>query len=687
MTLLNRLASVWRWIANRKKAEEDLDDEWQTFVDMASADRTRDGGTPAEARRLALLELGGTEQVKERVRIGRHGGWLDEVGRDVLYALRQVRRNPAFSAVAIATLALGIGVNTAMFSVVDAVLLKPLPFADADRLVMVWLDNTPVDGQSKFFVTPPEWAEWRRHNTVFTDIAASQPADAALSGDGEPEDLSARKVTGNFWTVLGAQPQLGRVFTEDEDTHGARVVVISHGLWQRRFGAAPDVIGRAVTLNDQAYEVVGVMPRAFYFMPTRETDVWMPASLTPGLLANWSWHDVHCIARLKPGVTVGQAHDAMAALSLRVSAEHVSIARAAVVTPLREELAGKTSMSLVVLFAAAGAVLLIACVNLTNLLLARGSVRQHEVTLRAALGAGRGRLVRQLLVESLVLAGLGAIAGVALAVPAMQFLETLVPPTMAAVELTLDWRILGVSAVIAVVAGAAFGLVPAVRVSRVSLQEVLRSAGRGNTGARGRRVQHVLIVIQTAIAVMLLATGGLLLQTLQQLRQTDLGLRQDGLLTFVTPLFRYTDFDQRVAFVNSQLDRIRAVPGVERAGAISAIPLTITDQSTYYRLEGQTGAESRQQLALARVVTRGYFETVGATVREGRFFDATDVRSDVPSAVVNETFVSRHFPNRSPIGARLQFGNRGQNGYWYTIVGVVGEIRERGVTEDLHPLS
>lgn len=686
MTLLNRLVSVWRWIAKRKRVEEDLDDELRTFVDMASADRRRDGATPAEARRLAVLQLGGAAQVKERVRAHRHGGWLDEVGRDVGYGLRQVRRNPGFSAVAITTLALGIGVNTAVFSAVDAVLLKPLPFADADRLVMVWLGNTRIDDPPKFFVTPPEWAAWRRLNAVFTDIAASQPADAVLSGDGMPEDLVGRKVTGNFWTVLGVQPQLGRVFTEAEDTLGARVVVISHAFWQRRFGGVQDdVIGRNVTLNDQTYEVIGVLPRSFYFMPTRDTDVWMPASFTPGLLANWGWHDLHCIARLKPDVSVAQAQDAMAALSLRVSAERPS-PRPAVVTPLREELAGKTSMSLVVLFAAAGAVLLIACVNVTNLLLARGSARHHEVLLRAALGASRGRLVRQLLVESLVLAGLGAVAGVALAIPAMQLLETLVPPTMGAVELTLDWRALGVSAAMAVAAAVTFGVVPAVRGSRTTLhQQVLRAAGRGNTGAHGRRFQQALIVAQTAIAMTLLATGGLLLQTLQQLRQTDLGIRQERLLTFVTPLFRYADFDQRVAFVNSQLDRIRAVPGVERAAAISRIPLTVTDQSTFYRLEGQTGVQSRQQLALARVVTRDYFETVGATVREGRFFDETDVRSDAPSAIVNETFVGRHFANRSPIGARLQFGNRGQAGYWYTIVGVAKDIRERGVIEDVHP--
>src|SRR5262245_56578450 len=314
MKLLRRLRSVLHWVFHRKRAEADLEDDVRSFLEMAAAERIRDGVAPAEARRLAALELGGAEQVKEQVRTGRHGGWLDEIGRDVRHGLRQVRRNPGFSLVAIATLALGIGANTAMFSAVDAVLIRPLPYTDAAGLVMVF-DDTGRINESKFYSTPPEWAEWRRHNTVFTDIAASQPGAAVLSGSGDPEDLPARKVSGNFWSVLGVQPLLGRVFSEAEDTSGARVVVISHGLWQRRFGASPAVVGRTITLNDIAYEVIGVMPREFYFLPARDIDVWMPTSFTPDMLRNWGWHDVDCIARLEPGVSLPEAQAAMAALS------------------------------------------------------------------------------------------------------------------------------------------------------------------------------------------------------------------------------------------------------------------------------------------------------------------------------------------------------------------------------------
>ena len=614
-------------------------------------------------------------------------GWmrLEQLARDVGYALRQVRRTPAFSGVAIATLALGIGANAAMFSAVDAVLIRPLPYVDADRLVMIWDDDMRRTGTQKFFTTPPAWSEWRRHNTVFTDIAASQPGAAALSNHGEPEELPARKVTGNFWSVLGTQPVLGRVFTEDEDVRGARVVVISHGLWQRRFDASPDVLGRTITLNDTPYEVIGVMPRQFYFMPARDIDVWMPTSFSAGMLRNWGWHDVHCVARLRPGVTLDRAVTEMAALGLSISAQHEPRPRSAVVTPLRDELAGKTGTSLLVLLGGSAAILLIACVNLANLLLSRGTQRRREVAVRAALGAGRGRLLTQFLIESLVLAGLGAIAGLGLAIPFMRFLETLVPETMAAVRLTLDWRVLSFSAVIAVAAGLIFGLTPALGSSRVALQTGLRDGGRGSAGGRSHRFQHALIVVETALAVVLLTTGGLLFQTFQHLSQRDLGIRSERLLTFVTPLFRYGDFERRVAFVDAELEKIRAIPGVIGAAAISRLPLTVTDQATFYLLAGQTSSQSRDQVALSRVVTRDYFSTVGARLREGRFFDASDRRSETPAAVINDSFAARHFPGRSPLGERFKFGRLGEKGYWYTVVGVVREIRDRGVAEDVQP--
>src|SRR5580765_5120473 len=368
MTLLHRLVSIVRWITRRDRAEQDLNDELQVFLDMAAADEVRDGATAAEARRRAALQLGGLEHAKERVRGGRHGAWLDVAGRDIRYGWRQLRRNPAFSAIAIATLALSLGGITAIFSAFDTILLRPLPYADADRLVMVWDDMSKSVGGSTFFSTPAEWIEWRRLNTVFTDLACSQPGTAILSGDGEPEEVRARKVTWNLWSVLGVQPALGRVFTEDEDDKDARVVVITHELWQRRFGGASDIVGRKISVNDEAYEVVGVMPRSFYFMPSRDIDMWMPASFPQGLRGNFTWHDAQIVARLKPGIALGHARQSMAALSLQVTAKDFRGPHSVTMIPLREEMAGKTQTALIVLLWASGALLLIACVNLANLL-------------------------------------------------------------------------------------------------------------------------------------------------------------------------------------------------------------------------------------------------------------------------------------------------------------------------------
>jgi len=490
MTLLNRLVSIVRRLFRRNQAERDLKDELEAFVEMAAADHVRDGAELVEARRQALLHLGGMEQVKERVRSARHGAWLDVAGRDIQYGLRQVRRNPAFSVVAIATLALGIGGMTAMFSAFDAVLIRPLPYTQAERLVMIWDAMGETDVTSRHNPTPAEWIAWRRLNTVFTDLASSQPNDVTLSGDGEPEQVPARKVTWTFWGVLGVQPSLGRVFTEDEDNKSVRVIVISHGLWQRRFGGAANVIGRTVLLDDEAYEVIGVMPRDFYFMPSRDIDIWMPASFPAWMRTNFTWHDAHIVARLKPGVTLQHARESMSALSLQVTAKDFRGPHAVVVTPMREEIAGKTQTALILLLSASFALLLIACVNLTNLLLSRGVARGREVALRAALGAPRGRLVRQFLTESLTLAGLGTFAGLALALPAMRFLERLVPEAMGARRLTLDWRVLAFSAAAGIAAALAFGLAPALRASRFAPQEELRDGGRGTAGGRTHWFQH-----------------------------------------------------------------------------------------------------------------------------------------------------------------------------------------------------
>jgi putative ABC transport system permease protein len=383
----------WRRLLRREGQEASLAKELSFHIEERVADVMRWGVSEEEARRRVRLEFGGAEQVKDDCRDARRARWVEVLSQDVRYAWRDLCRNPGFAAVAIATLALGIGGITAMFSAFDTILLRPLPYADADRLVMIWDDMSKSEGNPTFFSTPAEWTQWRRLNTVFTDIACSQPGNAILSGDGEPEEVRARKVTWNLWSVLSVQPAMGRVFTEDEDNNGARVAVISHGLWQRRFGGASDIVGRKISINDAPYEVAGVMPRGFYFMPSHDIDMWMPASFPPGLRNNFTWHEAQIVARIKAGVSLGHARESMAALSLQVTAKDFRGPHSATMIPLRQQMAGKTETALIVLLSASAALLLIACVNLANLLLSRGAVGGREVAVRAALGAGRGRLI------------------------------------------------------------------------------------------------------------------------------------------------------------------------------------------------------------------------------------------------------------------------------------------------------
>jgi putative ABC transport system permease protein len=676
-----------RWLTQRSAKEAELREELQFHLEEEAEERQADGRSADEARSAARREFGNVGLVQGNTRAA--WGWtrLEQFAGDIAYGARQVRRNPAFSGLAIATLALGIGGITAIFSTFDAVLIRPLPYANPDRLVMIWDYMNKSDVTTKHNSTPAEWIEWRRLNMVFTDLASTQPADATLSGDGAPEQVPARNATWNLWSVLGAQPMLGRVFTEGEDNNGARVAVISYGLWQRRFGGSRDIIGRRISVNDQLYEVIGVMPRGFYFMPARDIGIWMPASFPAWMRRNFTWHSAEIVARLKPGVTVEQARRSMTALSLQVTAKDFRGPHGVILNPLREEMLGKTQPELILLLGASAALLLIACANLANLLLSRGAARAREVAVRVAIGAARGRLMAQFLTESLVLAGLGAAAGLAIALPAMRFLESLVPETMGAVRLTLDWRLLGFSAGAAISAALIFGLAPAIRGSRSDPQTGLRDGGRGTAGPRRHWLQHSLIVAETALAVALLTCGGLLLQTFEHLRNTDLGIRSEKLLTFETPLFRYKDFDGRVALVNAEVEKVRAIPGVLNAGAINRIPFTNFADATFYLLEGQSSGSNgvATQVALMRNVSRDYFATVGARLREGRFFDASDQKTDSPVAIINEPLANRHFPGQSPLGRRLKFGQLNGKGYWYTVVGVVKPIRESGVLDEVKP--
>lgn len=604
--------------------------------------------------------------------------------QDLRHALRLLRRNPGFTAIAVLALALGIGANTAIFSVVDAVLLQQLPYEDPSRIVAVWEDASAW-GFPRNTPAPANWADLRKQNNVFTDIAATAGRSVNLTGDGPPEYIIGRRTTANFWTVLGTQPLMGRTFTDKEDRKSAKVAVISYSLWQRRFGGDPKMIGRKIVLSDEPYEVIGIMPISFVF-PFRLNEIWTPASMPPEELARRGSHYLQCVARLKPGVSLEKAHAEMSVIANRIAQQYPESAKGLgfLAIPLRDQLVGNSRIALVVLLIAAGCVLLIACANLANLLLARSAGRQQEMAVRAALGAGRGRIIRQMLTESLTLAGAGALLGLAFARLGMVALEKLIPGGLALPHLSLDPRVLAFTIGISILTGILFGLAPAITTSRIELHDTLKQGGRGSAGTRRQWLRDVLVVSEVALALLLLTGAGLMIQTLRNLDSVDIGMRRDHLLTLGTdlPQSRYSDFAKRSSFYRAVLEKARAVPGVINAAYTSNLPLTTMGNTSGYLFDGQTWSDNDGQDALFRVVTPSFLDTMRASLREGRWFTQDDRSNTQPVMVINETFANRHWAGQSPIGKRFHVsfnGGKPEDRRWLTVIGVIKEIRERGI--------
>src|SRR5262245_15391636 len=455
---------------------------------------------------------------------------MDALLADVKYALRLVRKSPGFSAVAIATLALGIGANTAIFSTVDAVLIRALPYADPDRIVMIWEDASAI-GFPKNTPAPGNYGDWARLNRSFTGVAAVRGSSMSLTGDGTPEQLPGRAVTPNFFDVLGVRPIAGRVFTMDEDRAGAKVVVISHGLWQRRDGGDRDIVGRRLRLNDAPYDVVGVLPREFVFR-NRDFDFWIPTSFSPQIAANRDSHYLNVVARLAPGVTIDAARDDVARITDGIRRQFPNTSRTlrSTIVPIKDELVGNTRIELLVLMAAAAAVLLIACANLASLMLSRAVGRRGELAVRAALGATRGRLVRQMLVEATMVSLGGGVLGALLAPAGVGVMAQLTPLGFAAQPASiLDLRLLVFALALSVATGIAFSLLPATAAARASLRDAVQRGARSTVGGGGRLTRVALVVLQVAAALVLLVGAGLMLRTLANFRAIDLGFRTDHL--------------------------------------------------------------------------------------------------------------------------------------------------------------
>ncbi len=675
----------WRSLFRRAEVERDLDDELSFHLEMRMREEVARGHTAAEARRIASRAMEGLEQRKEECRDMRRVTYIEQMLQDLRYALRMIAKSPAFALIALITVALGIGANTAIFSTVDSVLLRPLPFADPGRLVMVWEDNTRA-GYSKNTPAPGNYADWTTRNQVFSEMAATRGTRANLMGAGTPEFVFGRMVTTSFFSVLGVQPLIGRTFSVEEDRTNAPVVVISYELWKRRYLGDEAVIGKPISMDGAKVTVIGVMPREFVFRQ-RTAEYWRPIAFTAADLQQRGNHFLNVIARLKPGVNIEQARKDMATVAAAMSKEYRENRHiGATVVPMKEDLVGEGRTGLLVLIAASGCVLLIACANLASLLLARGVVRQREMAVRAALGAGRGRLLRQLITEGLTLATVGGILGIAIAPAGIRIMARLVPASMPpTAEPALNARLLGFALILSVFTGLLFSLIPAWQAARTSLHKNLKQGGRAGMSARGQMLRDVLVVTEIALALVLLVGAGLMLQTMAKLQAINLGFRSDHLLVARTslPSARYPSPAARNAFAARVLDAVRALPEVEGAAYCSTLPFQSSGNTTGYRIEGRSLEPNDPGDAWHRPGTDGYLPTLGVRLLEGHVFDSTDRAEGAPVVVVNESFARRYWPNESAIGHRITVDV--PNVVWRTIVGVVADVREAGYGSNMKP--
>ena len=602
------------------------------------------------------------------------------------YTFRQIAKKPGFFALAVAALALGIGANTAIFSAVEAVLLKALPFSQSGRLMIVWEDMS-FNGFANNTPAPANYLDWRAQNRVFTDMAATRFTTASLTGDGQPEQLSGKKVTPNFFDVLGVQPAVGRPFTNEEDKSETPVVVLSYNLWRRRFGGDDSFIGRSILMNGVETKVVGVMPKEFFFGDRKNSDYWVPMAFTPEQWARRQTHFLTVVARLKPGVTTQQAQKDMerVAVDLQKRYPDSNAKLGAVVVPIQKEYAGDARSGLLVLQVASLFVLLIACSNLANLLLARSTSRKREIAVRLAMGASRWQIASQLLTESLVLSVAGGLLGLWVGQWCWSVFGRLVPE-QAGDGFTMNGPLLLFTGGISIAAGVLFGFAPALRATSVPLQESLKEGGRGGESRGGLRLRDALVVGQFALAFALLVCAGLMIETIWNLRKQDLGFKADHLLTMGVPLpgKKYDTNEKVRGFFRAALEEVRALPGVKGAGFASDAPFMTYGDTEGYTVEGEAPLPVGEfNDALYREVTPGYLEMLGVRVAEGRLLAESDHEGGSLALVVNEFLAKRHWPGKSAVGKRIRFGD--EKSEWWTVVGVVRDIRERGYLYEMKP--
>ena len=612
--------------------------------------------------------------------------------QDLVFGVRMLYKNRGFTAVALLALALGIGANTAIFSVVNAVLLRPLPFRDPQRLIMIWENHQQRGGPEREWASPADFRDFRDQAQSFEHVAAMVGWGPTLTGQGEPEDLQGAGVSHDTFSMLGVDPLLGRAFRPDEDQPGAeRVVVLSHQLWQRRFGADPSIIGKSVALSGESFTVIGVMPRGLTFPILNNTDIWR--TIGPVFAANPGC-DRDCVilrvmAKLKPGVPIEAARTEVSSIALQ-NAERFPDSNTGVgatLVPLHEQLVGDVRPAMLVLLGAVGLVLLIACANVANLLLARAAAREKEVAIRAALGASRARLIRQHLTESLVLAVIGGAFGLLMAFWLVDLLVGIAPAGTPRIdEVAIDPGVLAFTFGIALATGLVFGLAPALLSSRTNFNSALKEGGRETSAtSRGARVRSALVVSEVALALMLLIGAGLLIRSFVNLQRVDPGFNPNNVLRvdINIPRTRYPERNQSAAFYKQLLDRVARLPGVEHAGAVSSLPLSGGGTDSNFAIEGQPPVEpDHRPVAWYSSITPAYFRAMGIRLLKGRELTELD-SADAPKVVlISETMARRYFPDEEPVGKRLVFGGGTD---LREIVGVISDVKHFGMSVDSRP--
>ena len=611
---------------------------------------------------------------------------IDTLIADLRFGARSMRRNPAFATIAVLTLALGIGANAAIFSVVNAVLLRPLPWDDPDRAVMIWSKWTAFD---KTWVSTGEVIDYGRRTQTLSAVGAWSDGQINITGDGEPERVPAGNVTANLFSVLGVSPAAGRTFTAAEDVpNGPNLVVIGHGLWTRRYGGDPSIVGRAIQLNGQPFQVIGIMPRDFV-LPTdfenpAPSQLWTPLQIDPATTDHGN-HGLYAAGRLKPGATVKQAADELHTIAeawTREGLYPVQMQYDAVVLSLTEQVVGGVKRAILLLLGAVGFLLLIACANVANLLLARAEARQREMAVRSALGAGGWRLVRQLLTESIVLTSVAAVTGLVLAFAAVRYVAWWNPANIPRVHTVgLDARVLMFTALVALVTSIVFSLVPALRARRVDLNESLKDGQTTSGGGARQRFRNTLVVVEMALAVVLLVGAGLMLRSLWSLQQIRLGFDPANVLTMrlSLPQASYQKPEEVVLFYDRVLSSVRSLPGVQVAGAVRSLPLGSTIGDFGLRIEGFVPPPGTNPKGDWQIATDGYLEAMGERLIRGRGISRDD-RSDTQLvALINEDMARRYWSGQDPIGRRFKIGGDPTRPF-VTVVGIVGDVRHNELT-------